>query len=343
MQLSVARDALAATSLPAKALALFAGGFTDNSGFRSSNVIDIFNGLTGVWSIALLSGRITCAAATSLPALDLAFFTKEGCEPSNWSPKFDVYSSSSVNVSTVHLPEGYGSDIDREFAVTSLYEQNLVFFARQGTPEEEPPSPSPPSTPPPSPPPGPPLPSPPAPRTLLPGVVIYNAKTGNFSMTNRSRPGPRFRLSATSLPAQGLALFFSSDKYYGSTYTVVDIYNASSGKWTNMSLSTMRQSASLASLPDQGLVLIGPGQDSGEEGQFSLVHVFDCSGCPVSQPENPATPATPAKSQLRYLFYFCLMYPLNAVDGIHAVSAQSRPPPFSCSVHFSCSCSCLFF
>jgi hypothetical protein len=152
---------------------------------------------------------------------------------------------------------------------------------------------------------------------MLPGVAIYNAKTGQFSMTNRSRPGARFWLSATSLPAQGLALFFSSDKYWksDSTYTVVDIYNASSGKWTNTSLSTMRQSASLVSLPDQGLLLIGPGQDSS-----SLVHFFDCSGCPVSQPANPATPATPAKSQLRYFSYFCHVYPLDAVDGIHAVS-----------------------
>ena len=324
--ISVARDRLAATSLPAKALAFFAGGFTDNSGFRKSNVIDIFNGLTGAWTTALLSGTISCAVATSLPALDLAFFTKFGCEPSRWSmcTKFDVYSTSSVNVSTVQLPEGYGSRYDYEFAVTSLHEQNLVFFARQGSPDDEPRPPSPPSTP--SPTPGPPPVQPIPPRRMLPGVAVYNAKTGNFSLTNRSRPGPRFWISATSLPAQGLALFFSSDRYYGSesSYTVVDLYNASSGTWTNMSLSTMRQHASLVSLPDQGLVLIGPGTIStynpGQDSS-SLVHIYDCSGCPVFiQPATPAaTPATPAsKSQLRYdtdihyVLYFCHMFPLNA-------------------------------
>jgi hypothetical protein len=164
-------------------------------------------------------------------------------------------------------------------------------------------------------------------------------------MTNRSRPRPRFWLSATSLPAQVLALFFSSDKYSNSasSYTVVDIYNASSGKWTNMSLSTMRQSASLVSLPDQRLVLIGPGWDSLDGIHSSLVHVFDCSGCPVSQPANPATPSTPAKSQLRYLSHFCHVYLIDAVDGIHAVSGWWPPLPFPCSVHFSCSCSRSFF
>ena len=260
-QLSVARSSLAAASLPAQALALFAGGFTDSSGFYSSNIIDIFNGLTGTWSTALLSGEITCAAAASLPALGLAFFTKFGCEPSQWSlsdPHFDVYSTSSVNVSTVQIPVGTAY-VSANFAVTSLPEQNLVLFASQS-----------------------------ANRDQETGVAIFNAKTGKFAITNFSRP--RYWLSATSLPAQGVALFSSSNRYYPSDSTVVDLYNAFSGKWTNVSLPTPREFASLVSLPDQGLVLIGPGNQ-----ESSLVDIFDCSSCPVpSQPSNlDALPAPP--------------------------------------------------
>jgi hypothetical protein len=94
----VPRGFLCATSLTGQALALFAGGLKDpgadeQSGFdfvpetcrlaafhafRSlagySKAVDIFNGFTSAWSTAKLSVARSDLAATSLPALGLAFF-----------------------------------------------------------------------------------------------------------------------------------------------------------------------------------------------------------------------------------------------------------------------------
>ena len=70
--LSVARAALAATSLPNDGLAIFAGGGADVTGYV--NTVDIFNATSGVWTTAELSVARGYLAATSLPNDGLAIF-----------------------------------------------------------------------------------------------------------------------------------------------------------------------------------------------------------------------------------------------------------------------------
>lgn len=72
--LSVARESIAAASLPKEGLALFAGGSTSSEFPAASNVIDIYNARTDTMTSANLSIARTKIAATSLPAQSLVFF-----------------------------------------------------------------------------------------------------------------------------------------------------------------------------------------------------------------------------------------------------------------------------
>jgi hypothetical protein len=72
--LSVAREFIAAASLPKEGLALFAGGSTESGFPIASNVIDIYNARTDTMTSANLNIARTKIAATSLPAQSLVFF-----------------------------------------------------------------------------------------------------------------------------------------------------------------------------------------------------------------------------------------------------------------------------
>ncbi len=72
--LSTSRCCLAATSLPAQGLAIFAGGVIGCCGDVDSNAVDIFDARSGRWSTATLSVGRRFLAATSLPDQGLAIF-----------------------------------------------------------------------------------------------------------------------------------------------------------------------------------------------------------------------------------------------------------------------------
>ncbi len=71
----------------------------------------------------------------------------------------------------------------------------------------------------------------------------------------------RTSLKATSLPEQGLAIFAGGDTFTPSLSgsKAVDIFNATSGRWTTAALSVARLYLAATSLPEQGLAIFAGG------------------------------------------------------------------------------------
>jgi hypothetical protein len=61
-----------------------------------------------------------------------------------------------------------------------------------------------------------------------------------------------------------------------SSSAVVDIFDASSGKWTTAALSVARERLAATSLPNQGLAIF-----AGDEGLYFFHFVIDCEMCCV--------------------------------------------------------------
>jgi hypothetical protein len=95
-------------------------------------------------------------------------------------------------------------------------------------------------------------------------VDIFDAISGRWSTAALSVA--RSGLTATSLPAQGLAIFAGGFIFpFSSTSMMrdVDIFNASSGKWSTAVLSVGRRYLAATSLPNQGLAIFAGGAVSG--------------------------------------------------------------------------------
>ena len=120
-QLSVGRRELAATSLAEHGIALFAGGLTGSH--TPSNVVDIYNAITGVWSTAQLTEARYNLAATSLAGQGLAIFAG-GQDGRSVSNVVDLYNFRTEACTAAQL-----DDARVVLAATSLAEKGLALFA----------------------------------------------------------------------------------------------------------------------------------------------------------------------------------------------------------------------
>jgi hypothetical protein len=73
----------------------------------------------------------------------------------------------------------------------------------------------------------------------------------------------RASLAATSLPLQGLAIFAGGDTSVGVVSKAVDIFDATSGRWTAAALVAARRYLAATSLPLQGLAIFAGGDSTG--------------------------------------------------------------------------------
>ena len=89
-----------------------------------SNVVDIFNGITGTWSTAVLSVPRNALAATSLPNLGVAIFAGGATAGSGYSNAVDIFNVTAGAWSTAALSVARFC-----LAATSLPNVGLVIFA----------------------------------------------------------------------------------------------------------------------------------------------------------------------------------------------------------------------
>jgi hypothetical protein len=202
--LSSARDNMAATSV--SNLALFGGG--------NSDMVDLFNSISGVWTTASLSVyRRWGMAATSVS--NLALFGGGVDSLATNVNAVDIFNATSRLWTTASLSFG------RSFlAATSV--SNLVLFGGGQTNS--------------------------ATQSNSNVVDIFNATSGVWTTAILSVG--RWNLAATSV--SNLALFGGGSGNFGVT-NVVDIFNATSGIWTTATLSSPRYNLAATSVSNLAL------------------------------------------------------------------------------------------
>ncbi len=188
--LSVARSAIAATTVGTEAI--FAGGLDENG--LVSNVVDIYDDSTGVWSTASLPQA--CQGMTAVSVGNYAIFA--GGIGSNGSPsnEVDIYDATTGIISAIQ-PSGSTQLLD---GMTVATVGSQVLFAggigSNGEPSAE--------------------------------VDIYDTRTGNWSSASLSQP--RYGMAVATV---GNQVVFAGGVYVSSVGLVgssdVDIYNATTG------------------------------------------------------------------------------------------------------------------
>jgi hypothetical protein len=238
--LSVPRGFLTATSLPNLGLAIFAGGSSNSVTVVASDVVDIFNGITGTWSTAVLSVRRNAPVATSLPNHGIAMIAG-GWTGSAHSDCVDIFNGTFGTWSTAVLsvPRSY-------LAATSLPNLGLAFFAGGYRIDH---------------------------NTAADAVDIFNVRVGRWSTAVLSVA--RGFMAATSLSDIGLAIF-AGGKTPTNVLNVVDIFNGTSGIWSTAVLSVARCFLAATSLSDIGLAIFAGGDTSPTQTSISnYVDIFN--------------------------------------------------------------------
>jgi hypothetical protein len=217
-KLSVARHHLASTSVAN--LAFFAGG-EGTAGF--SNVVDVFNTISGKWTNASLTVSRSQLAATSVGSL--ALFAGGLLQDSTTTSVVDIFDMASGVWSTASLSVARYILAATSVADLALFGGGAMFFGQdQG-------------------------------KGLSSVVDIFNVTSGLWTV--QSLRVARSYLVATSVA--NLALFGGgvSDDGIPTKSQVVDIFNVTSGLWTTASLSVARMLLSATSVAD--LALFGGG------------------------------------------------------------------------------------
>ncbi|MAG35304.1 MAG: hypothetical protein CL878_03520, partial [Dehalococcoidia bacterium] len=223
--LSKGRYVLAATSVGAKAI--FAGGYDDdssNDGAIQSNVVDIYDAVTGAWSTAALSQPRDELAATSVGRYALFAGGVVSGEGPWVHDVVDIYDNKTGQWTTHSL-----SLRRRSLTATTVGSKALFAGGYDGA-------------------------------TIYDRVDIYDAALGSptdaAAWSTATLSAPRRYLAATTIGH--LALIAGGSD--GTVYTgVVDIYNANTGTWSTAALSTAH--SSFAATAVGGAALFAGGAD----------------------------------------------------------------------------------
>jgi len=225
-QLSIARTALAATSLNRLGLSFFAGGVNT----QEVGIVDIYNAFTNSWSTAILSIARDSLAATSLEFQNLVFFGGGDGAIGQTFSTIDAYNATSNKWSVMQL------SVNRtNLAATSLPNQGLVFFAG-GTLLQN--------------------------MNLPSDVVdIYNVFSNQWTTAQLAEPS--FMLSGTSLPTAGFVFFgggYSSIigySYLNEPVDTISVFNVSDGTWQKTIFSREYEAFAATYLDEYNLVFFG--------------------------------------------------------------------------------------
>lgn len=114
--------------------------------------------------------------------------------------------------------------------------------------------------------------------TVTPLIDIFNANTNVWTTAQLS--DARGNLAGTSLPNKGLVFFAGGNgninpvTQAGPVSNIIDIYNITGNKWSQLYLSVNRTLLAATSLPNYGIVFFAGGCDS-MLNPFNVIDVFD--------------------------------------------------------------------
>jgi len=252
VSLSVARFAMAATSLDTLSLIFFAGGrevaSVSNTVYATVDVFKLSSSGSVTASILNMSVPRHGLSATSLPQQSVAIFAGGMTSAGSSSKVADIYNAATQEwtVASLSVARAY-------MGATTLATYSSVFFAGGWVGSN-------------------------SVGNCSKVVDIYNGITKTWTQATLSIA--RMHLAAAALDLQGIVVFAGGLKLASSIFTGqysddVDIFTASTGSWSVHTLTAARSFLVPAVLPLRGLMYLGGGFVGGSASVSNIVDVWD--------------------------------------------------------------------